>query len=179
MPFDIQPLAEAHVASLHLALDSVAREKRYLAFQQAPPREEAFAFYRGQIASGACHHVALRGNQVIGWCGILPTLGQSRAHVGELGMGVIATARGQGAGRLLIRSALDAAWARGFARIELIVRADNLPARSLYESEGFAAEGILRDAFMVDGQFFGCCMMALLKRDALIEHAKNHDRQTP
>jgi len=160
---DVQPLAEAHFESLRLVLDSVAREKRYLAFQQAPPREEAFAFYRGLLASHACHYVALLGGQVVGWCDVLPAHGQARAHAGVLGMGVVATARGQGVGTMLIRRAIDAAWARGFLRIELIVRADNLPAKALYEREGFAVEGVLRDAFRVDDQFFDSYMMGLLK----------------
>jgi putative acetyltransferase len=156
-------LAETHFEPLRLALDSVAREKRYLAFQQAPPREQAFAFYRQIVAGGMCCRVALLGNQVVGCCDVLPVLGESRAHVGVLGIWVVAAARGQGIGRLLLRRAIADAWAHGFLRIELTVRADNVQAKALYEREGFMAEGVLRNSFRVDGEFFDSCAMALLK----------------
>jgi putative acetyltransferase len=81
-------------------------------------------------------------------------------------MGVVAAARRQGIGGLLLRRAIDDAWARGFLRIELTVRADNLPAQALYERAGFAVEGTLRRGFRVDGEFFDGCAMALLKDGA-------------
>ncbi|MDR1967694.1 MAG: GNAT family N-acetyltransferase [Burkholderiaceae bacterium] len=158
-------LAETHFEALRLALDSVAREKRYLAFQKAPPREAALAFYRQNIASGACCRVALLDAQVVGCCDVLPVVGESRAHVGTLGIWVVASARGQGIGGSLLRRVIEDAWAHGFLRIELTVRADNVPARALYEREGFRVEGVLRHSCMVDGEFFDSCAMALL-RDA-------------
>jgi putative acetyltransferase len=168
---ELQPLAEAHFESLRMAFDSVVREKRYLAFQQAPPREESFAFYRQAVASGAPYRVALLDGRVVGWCDVLPAHGQARAHVGILAIGVVAAARGQGIGGLLLRRAIADAWAHGFLRIELTVRADNLPAKALYEREGFVVEGILRKGFRVDGEFCDCCAMALLNLKTVVGHA--------
>jgi putative acetyltransferase len=165
MNLELRPLAElaeTRFESLRLAFDSVAREKRYLAFQKAPPREEALAFYRHNIASGVCCRVALLGGEVVGCCDVLPVPGESRAHVGVLGIWVVAAARGRGIGGLLLRRLIDDAWARGFLRIELSVRADN-PAKALYEREGFVVEGTMRKGFMVDGEFFDRYEMALLK----------------
>src|SRR5438105_3988309 len=85
MPHQVVPLREQHFADLHAALDRVAREKQFLVFQTAPPIDEAYAFYRNVLANDSAHFVALVDNVVAGWCDVLPTRGESRAHVGILG----------------------------------------------------------------------------------------------
>lgn len=87
-PIDIGHLAEPHFEQLRSALDVVAREQRYLALFEAPPPEEAFAFYRELIAHGQCH-VALDQGSVVGWCDIQRVFGQARQHVGVLGIGLL------------------------------------------------------------------------------------------
>lgn len=163
MNADIVPLAECHFDSLRTALDIVAREKRYLAFTRAPPPDQAFAFYRAILANDQCHHVALLDDEVVGWCDILPARGEARAHVGILGIGLIPSARRRGIGSALMQASLAKAWAKGMSRIELTVRADNLIAKALYERMGFETEGQHRRAFLIDGEFFDTCSMALLR----------------
>jgi putative acetyltransferase len=158
----IEPLAKKHFEGLHQVLDSVAREKRFLAFEQAPPRKLAYAFYRHIVAGGNCHFVAVADGQVVGWCDVLPTRGETRAHVGTLGIGLVRSARHRGIGARLMDAAIDAAWACGFTRIELAVRADNANAKALYERFGFRDEGLQRRAFRVDGKYFDSHAMALL-----------------
>jgi len=46
MSLSIAPLAEPHFEDLRCASGLIAREKRYLAFLQAPPFEQELAFYR-------------------------------------------------------------------------------------------------------------------------------------
>ena len=53
-------MAEEYFAGLHRALDVVAREKRFLAFLQAPPIEESLAFYRHIVDNDLCQFVATR-----------------------------------------------------------------------------------------------------------------------
>lgn len=159
----IAPTAETHFEGLRLALDAVAREKRYLAFIQAPPVEEAFAFFRNIVANDLCQVVALQDGVVVGWCDVLPTHGEARAHVGTLGIGLVPRARRLGIGSKLMEAAIAGAWARGLSRIELTVRTDNTIAKALYERFGFTVEGIQRRAFCVDGEFFDTCSMALVR----------------
>lgn len=159
----IEPLAERHFRSLRAALDAVARERKYLAFMQAPSRAAAYAFYRHIVDKALCHFVALAGDEVVGWCDVLPTHGETRAHVGILGLGVVAAARGAGIGPRLMRTAIDCAWARGMTRIELTVRADNPRARALYERFGFVHEGVLRRAFRIGDAYVDSYAMALLR----------------
>ena len=60
----------------------------------------------------------------------------------------------------MLRATLDAAFAKGLTRVELIVRADNLAAIALYERHGFELEGRLRDYMVVDDIPHDALMMA-------------------
>jgi RimJ/RimL family protein N-acetyltransferase len=162
MTLEVVPLAEEHFVALREVLDTVAREKRFLAFTEAPPLDAAIAFYRGLLACDAAASVAMLGGQVVGWCDVLPTHGQARAHVGTLGIGLVPSARRRGFGRPLLEATLDRAVRKGLTRIELTVRADNLNAKALYERVGFVTEGLSRRAFRIDGEYFDAFSMALI-----------------
>ena len=159
----VVPLAEAHFHQLHAVLDEVAREKRYLAMLQAPPREQTFAFLRESLSNRNPHVVALLDGRVVGWCDVLPVFGEARRHVGTLGIGLVRRARHRGLGRALLEAAIAGAWVKGLARIELTVRADNHNARELYERLGFQHEGRQYGTFQVDGETFDSHAMALLR----------------
>ena len=75
------------------------------------------------------------------------------AHRALLGMGVHRDHRRHGLGARLIDTAM--AWARaqaGIDWIDLEVLSSNHPARSLYESSGFATVGEIDDMFRIDGE---------------------------
>ncbi len=163
MGLSIEPVAPAHFEGLWRALDVVAREKRYLAFTEAPAWESSRAFYEHIVANDLCQVVAVLDHEVVGWCDILPGVGQTRAHVGTLGIGLVPAARHRGIGARLMRAAIDGAWARGLTRIELSVRADNANAQALYKRLGFEAEGLRRRSVRVDGQYHDSLAMALLR----------------
>jgi ribosomal protein S18 acetylase RimI-like enzyme len=163
MTSHIVPLAALHFTPLHTVLDAVAREKRFLAMTQAPPAEETMAFLRQALEDDRPHFVALLDGAVVGWCDVLPVFGQARAHVGTLGIGLLASARHRGLGRQLMAAAIEKAWQQGLTRIELTVRADNPNARALYERLGFEHEGLQRNGFQVDGEYIDSRAMALLR----------------
>ena len=160
---EIVPLAEPHFDGLRRVLDGVAREQRYLAFTQAPPLDECLAFYGAIVAHGRCHVVAVEGGEVLGWCDVLPTHGEARAHVGTLGIGLVPQARHRGIGKRLMQAAIERAWTLGFTRIELTVRVDNQNAKRLYKRHGFRIEGTLVKGFRVDGVDVDMLAMALLR----------------
>ena len=167
MHLAILPTAESHFEELRRVQDIVAREKRYLAFLQAPPPEQAFDFFQNIVTNGLCQFLALQDGVLVGWCDILPTHGEARTHVGILGIGLIPQARHLGIGAKLMEAALSQAWTQGFTRIELSVRTDNTNAKTLYERFGFTHEGVNRNAFYVDGKFYDTYSMALLHRDSV------------
>lgn len=162
MPTTIEALDESHFIGLHRALDMVAREKRYLAFLQAPPLDEAQHYYRQILATNQCHFVAVQAGDVLGWCDVQRTHGEARAHVGHLGMGLVPRARRQGLGTRLLDAALAKARSKGLTRIELQVRTDNTAAKTLYERFGFQVECLQRHSLRVDGTYHNAYAMALI-----------------
>jgi ribosomal protein S18 acetylase RimI-like enzyme len=159
----LTPLDESHFDRLHHLFDSVCRERRFLAFSQAGPKEQTFAYYRNIVDAGHIHFVALQGDELIGWCDVLPLIGQMRAHAAVLGMAVSAGHRGRGIGRQLITTALAEADRRGFGRVELTVHAENHNAQALYRRVGFELEGVLRRGWCLDGQCWDVQLMARLR----------------
>jgi putative acetyltransferase len=158
----IEPLHEAHFERLHDLFDAVCRERRFMAFTHAGPREQTRAYYRQILDGGQVHFVARRGEALLGWCDVVRQFAHTRQHAGVLGMAVAAHARGQGVGRRLIEAALAEAPARGISRVELTVHADNAVAQALYRSVGFQTEGLLKRGGCLDGQFHDVWLMARL-----------------
>ncbi|MFC5756999.1 GNAT family N-acetyltransferase [Rhizobium sp. GCM10022189] len=160
----IERMTEEHVEGFHRALDTVARERKYLTLLEAPPIEDTRGFALSSMAKGNVHLVALDGGEVVGWCDIRRHFFPSQAHCASLGMGLVPAYRGQGIGRRLIEAAIAQARAAGMIRIELGVHADNVRATRLYERVGFVHEGVSRDAFCVDGTYVDVVNMAMVSR---------------
>ena len=162
MTLEIIPITESHIEGFHRALDFVARERRYLAFLEAPPPESTRAFVLNNIAQGYPQWVVLSAGEVVGWCDIVPKSRPVHAHVGVLGVALLPAFRGQGIGERLMRQTLEAARAFGLHRVELTVREANTNAIALYRKRGFEIEGLMRDAIKVDGVCENVVLMALL-----------------
>ena len=158
----IVPISEQHIEGFRAAVDSVARERRYLALLESPPEADTRKYVRDNIAQRAPHFVALADDKVVGWCDVALKPRPTLRHSGILGMGVIREYRGKGIGRALMQATLAAAKASGLGRIELTVRVDNESARRLYERFGFVTEGLCKRHMCVDGEFVDSWLMALL-----------------
>ncbi|MYW20732.1 GNAT family N-acetyltransferase [Streptomyces sp. SID2955] len=107
------------------------------------------------------HLVAVAGGRLLGYVRIThPTPLAANAHVLAIqGFVVAEQARGRGVGRALIRAAVTEARRRGARRLTLRVLGHNTPARKLYESEGFAVEGVLPEEFHVGGAYVDDVLM--------------------
>lgn len=162
MNYPIQAITEQHIDGFAEAFDSIARELRYLAFIQAPPKAVTEAFIRHKIAESWPHFVALDGEKVIGWCDVGSLNRPVFEHAGVLGMGIINGYRGKGIGRRLLNTTLQAAKERGLSRVELTVREQNTIAIQLYESVGFFKEGRHINAVKINGNYENHLSMALL-----------------
>jgi ribosomal protein S18 acetylase RimI-like enzyme len=159
---EIVPIAQDHIESFHRALDFVARERRYLAFLEAPPPEQTRAFVLNNIRHGYPQLVAVSGGEVVGWCDIVPNPRPIYAHVGVLGIAMLPEFRRQGIGGRLIRQTLDAARDFGLRRVELTVRESNAVAIELYKKVGFTTEGLQRHRILVDGAYENLVLMGML-----------------
>jgi RimJ/RimL family protein N-acetyltransferase len=162
----VVPIAEEHIEGFRLAVDSVARERLYLAFLEGPPIEHTRAFVRGNLKDGYPQFVALADGAVVGWCDISSLHRPLFAHAGVLGMGIVSGYRGCGIGTALMRAALAKAKAIGLTRVELTVREGNDRARALYAKMGFVAEGVKWRGVRLDGKYEDLLCMALLMDDA-------------
>jgi ribosomal protein S18 acetylase RimI-like enzyme len=107
--------------------------------------------------------VAEVAGAVAGYVALGPALPlESSRHVVEIkGLAVDPAHRGRGIGRLLVEAAAQAAAARGARKLTLGVLETNTVARALYESCGFVVEGVLREAFLLDGRYVDDVRMAL------------------
>ena len=110
--------------------------------------------------------VALASGEVVGCGAIFKGIPSPPAHShGERwAWELLPGYRRPGIGSRLIDRTLKQAFATGFVRIELSVRADNLRAARLYEKLGFVKEGVLGDAVFVDGEYHDAIAMALINR---------------
>ncbi|TWD54323.1 acetyltransferase (GNAT) family protein [Agrobacterium vitis] len=158
----IEPMRPEYIESFWEALDSVARERRYLSLLQASPLDAVRTFVMGLMDNGNPQFVALVDERVVGWCDIQRGTRETQSHRGTLGMGIIDGYREQGLGLRLITTTLDAARNMGLHRVELDVHADNTRAARLYEKVGFEREGVARDAVLIDGHYIDLIKMAII-----------------
>lgn len=106
--------------------------------------------------------VAVDGGRVVGWCDVAPSDWPGCAHVGTLGMGLLASHRGRGLGRRLVDAVLATTSAAGLTRVQLDVWARNTAAITLYERAGFQHEGFRRRFRHLDGITDDLVLMARL-----------------
>ena len=162
MSTEVQPVTALHVAGLRACIDSIARERKFLAQVEAVPLEQMRQFVENNIAHDLAQFVAADGGRVVGWCDIVPGWAYAFQHCGTLGMGVLAAYRGQGIGQRLMAACIARARQRGITRIELQVRIDNTRAIALYQRMGFVPEGRKRNGMCIDGRYFDMVEFALV-----------------
>ena len=160
-PISIVPIGEQHIEGFRRCLDAVARERLFLGFLEAPPLERIRSFVETNITEDLPQFVAVHKDEVVGWCDISPEELPGFTHCGRLGMGVRKDWRRKGAGRRLLKAALDKAKAKGMERIELEVYASNSAAILLYERAGFQTEGVKRKGRKLDGRYDDVVFMAM------------------
>ena len=160
--YQIIPISEQYIEEFWAAVDSVARERKYLTFLEGPSLEMVRAFVVENLKSNWPHVVAVIKEKVVGWCDITSLHRPVFEHAGTLGMGILADYRGQGIGEALIRMALEKAKTRRLTRIELTVREKNESAISLYKKVGFVVEGFHKNAVRISDKYENHISMALL-----------------
>jgi RimJ/RimL family protein N-acetyltransferase len=167
-PIEILPITEEYINGFWTALDSVARERHYLAFLEGPPINTTRDYVLKNIEGNWPHFIAVSEGRVIGWCDISSLDRSVFNHVGSLGMGIIAPYRGLGIGSNLLQITLQKAQQKGLTRIELTVREQNKPAIALYKQFGFEIEGVHKNAVRIEGTYEHHIFMALLLGDAKV-----------
>jgi ribosomal protein S18 acetylase RimI-like enzyme len=158
----IRPIELEDIEGFSRCTGIVMRERKYMAFLDAFPIDEAAAFVARNLRLGNPQHVADDGGAIVGWCDIRRETIPVYAHCGHLGMGLLPDYRGRGIGERLIRASIDAARAAGFERIELSVYGRNARAMALYRKVGFTHEGTRPRGKKVDGEYDDVHLMGMI-----------------
>lgn len=127
----------------------------------APAREPGSVFFDHRTRP-ADVLVADRDGGVVGYVMLHQTIPlESHSHVLEVnGLAVDPAHQGQGLGRRLVGAAKREAGRRDARKLSLRVLSPNVSARRLYESCGFAVEGVLEAEFVLQGQLVDDILMA-------------------
>jgi ribosomal protein S18 acetylase RimI-like enzyme len=160
MAVTIRSVTLGDIPGLRDCVGAIAQERRFLAVTQPFTLQETALFVAGVIDHGNVQYVAEDDARIVGWCDVTPKRGHVHAHVGVLGMGVLAGYRGRGIGTRLIDGALRAARER-FEQVELSVYAANGVAQALYRKFGFSERGRYPRGFKVDGRYDDVILMSL------------------
>jgi ribosomal protein S18 acetylase RimI-like enzyme len=147
--------------SLCDAINSVAREKWWLATADGFTPEQTRTFLKFVTDHSLSQLVAVANGLIVGWCDVVPKGPRGFAHVGALGMGVRSEWRRHGVGRRLLEESLGLARAAGLEKLELEVFTDNEGAIRLYETHGFTREGVKARARKLEGRYQDVLLMAL------------------
>ncbi|GAA0624334.1 GNAT family N-acetyltransferase [Streptomyces crystallinus] len=126
-----------------------------------PRPEPPYAPFFDPANPPAYYLVAEVDGQVAGYLRLVrPTRLDCNSHVRQIqGLAVADRARGRGAARALLRAAAEESRRQGARRLTLRVLGHNTPARELYESEGFAVEGVLPGEFLLAGEYVDDVLM--------------------
>ena len=158
----VERLTTERMADYHACLDSVARERRWIALTEAPPLAGLAEWTtRTHFQSGFPCLLAIDDDAVIGWANLNPFERPGHAHLATLGMGVLAPHRGRGVGDALLARLIAESRGLGLERLELTVYAENTAAVHLYRKHGFFVEGVKRRYKKLDGAYDDAVMMAL------------------
>ena len=147
------------------AVNSICQEKKYVAIVDGFKPNVTKKHVQNIVEKNYPHVVAIEGQELIGWCGIVPNARQGFDHVGVLGLGVVKSHRGKGIGKKLLYDCLQRVKSTGIEKVELEVFSDNGIAKKLYHSAGFEQEGFKRKARKLDGCYQDIVVMALFVED--------------
>jgi ribosomal protein S18 acetylase RimI-like enzyme len=120
--------------------------------------------YRGMRAGDATTCVVAEiDGAVVGAADLRQLYPMRVRHVGVLSVGVRSSHRRRGVARALMQHLIEHARSYELTRLELYVREDNQPARSLYASLGFRHEGTrVRFVRLDDGGYADDCIYTMI-----------------
>lgn len=155
---EIRPAREEDEGAL-VALDRETWSPRVSPGPQRPPGEPFF----GERLRPRDVLVATVDENLAGSIAFGPPfpLAANRHQLGVRGLAVDPARRREGIGAALIEALVERARGAGIRRLTLRVLSTNAPAQALYERAGFEVEGVLREAFRLEGAYVDDVLMGL------------------
>lgn len=137
---------ERYIRSYWKTFDNVAKDRKYLAMNEAFPFEGTVEFIKDAIVKDFPHLfiIDLEKDSCVGWCDVSP----KTETIGYLGMGILPEYRENGIGKNILRQVIDLSKVYGYKKIELDVLKSNSRAIHVYKSLGFVETNIVFGGFM-------------------------------
>ena len=137
---------EGYIRSYWETFDKIAKERKYLAMNEAFPFEGTVEFIKDAMAKDFPHLfiIDLEKDSCVGWCDVLPRT----EAIGYLGMGILPEYRGNGIGKNILKQVIDLSKVYGYKKIELDVLKSNGRAIHVYKSLGFVETNIVVGGFI-------------------------------
>jgi RimJ/RimL family protein N-acetyltransferase len=134
----------------------------------APPRPVDRAEFERRLAAGDfdgdVHFIVESDGAAVGRCTLMHE--DPMARTAEVGISLVASARGQGVGTQALRHLIEFAFVRrNLRRLHLSVLATNGPAIGAYRKLGFVDEGRRRESCWVRGRYEDEVLMGLLRSE--------------
>jgi len=150
--------------SMGKMIDSVAKEKKFLARSIGPTFEQIESFAKNCIDRNLPYYVALHKGIVVGNITIEVAKSKLESHVGNVGMCIQKKFRHKGIGlKLVTKAIIHAFQVNKLSRIQLSVYTDNIPAISLYHKAGFTVDGIMKKRLKLNREFKDVIYMSITK----------------
>jgi RimJ/RimL family protein N-acetyltransferase len=163
----VRPMRAEDVDAALDVVASVALEERWLGTPPGFDRAERRAQWLGWIEDPFVVQLVVADagtGRIVGNGGVH----RARYGVADLGMSLLAEARGRGQGGALLDGLVEAARGMRAHKVALQVWPHNEPAIRLYLSRGFAVEGRIRRHYRrANGQHWDAIQMGLLLDEAL------------
>jgi putative acetyltransferase len=163
MDLNIRNFADGDIVAVHemFVSEHVVRGTMRLPYQSMQMTEKRLA-----AAAGVFRLVAMRGEEVVGFCELITYPDNPRRrHAGELNMIITAELwQGKGVGRAMMQAMIDLAdkWLC-LTRLGLMVWATNDHAIRLYEHFGFSIEGRMPAYAVGDGGLVDAIVMGRVR----------------
>jgi ribosomal protein S18 acetylase RimI-like enzyme len=152
MTVKIRPIVLKDAASYRRCWHAVAKERRYITEQKAPPLSETRAQLRKSLRDKIPFLVAVDEERVVGFTAIYRRGLPSTSHGGSFGIALLPAYRDMGLGTKLMAGILK--MARGkFDMVYLEVFGKNKRAQALYKKMGFTTCGRIKN--YVKGVVYG------------------------
>ncbi len=140
---------ERYIESFWQTVDTVAREKKYLAMTEAFPLDSTIEFIKSSIEKNIPQLFVIdtKIDRCVGWGDAMP----KNETTGYLGTSLLAEYRDQGIGKRLLQAIIELSKEYGYHSIELDVRSSNTRAIHVYEKAGFVTTNVITGGFTLMG----------------------------
>jgi len=164
---EIRPIKISDADNYHEFQIQIHAQTNYLLFSQREAEKRPVEFYQktiGQMESDNLGNiiVALDGDKVVGSIWLGEYLVSKRSKQTNFGLGVFKEYHKQGVAQQLFDQAEQWIKEKGFARVEITVFSENIPAYNFYMKNGFEQEGLKRKSVYMNNKFYDEIMLSKL-----------------